>query len=148
MSTTPIDHAARLHALCAPSSGDRWIACPGSVAMEADEPDSDSDASRDGTITHELINQWGVTGVCPPALLDDAERHERAVTHRHRALRALPLRNRERGNPEQLAELGLRQPQLRAHPADAVTGRPAFPLQFDRFSDFALRRGFAAARLL
>ena len=81
MSTTPIDHAARLHALCAPSSGDRWIACPGSVAMEADEPDSDSDASRDGTITHELINQWGATGVCPPALLDDAERHERASVH-------------------------------------------------------------------
>ena len=43
------------HALFAPSSAARWLACPASVAIAAELPNYDSDESREGTRVHKLI---------------------------------------------------------------------------------------------
>lgn len=48
------------HALFSPSSAHRWMRCPGSLAMEAPFPNSDTDYSREGTAAHELAS-WALT---------------------------------------------------------------------------------------
>lgn len=42
------------HAVLSPSSSSRWMACPGSIILEANEPDKESDYSREGTLAHAL----------------------------------------------------------------------------------------------
>ena len=42
------------HAKLSPSGAHRWMACPGSVTLEADFPDSSSVYAREGTAAHEL----------------------------------------------------------------------------------------------
>lgn len=42
------------HAKLSPSGAERWMACPGSVALEDGLPDSDSEYSREGTAAHEM----------------------------------------------------------------------------------------------
>ena len=44
------------HAALAPSAADRWIHCPGSVALNRDLPRSDSPASREGTFAHSVAD--------------------------------------------------------------------------------------------
>ncbi|QDH93753.1 exonuclease [Corynebacterium phage StAB] len=50
----PEGHADRAHAVLSASGAARWIACPPSALLEADLPDTESDASRQGTAAHEL----------------------------------------------------------------------------------------------
>lgn len=52
MTTAP--HSARAHARLAPSASHRWMACPGSVRMEAGFPDSSGVYAAEGTAAHEL----------------------------------------------------------------------------------------------
>lgn len=52
--TVPEGHADRAHAVLSASGAHRWIACPPSALLEAELPDTDSDASRQGTAAHEL----------------------------------------------------------------------------------------------
>ena len=40
--------------LFSPSKAEGWFACPGRIVMEADFPDSSSQASADGTARHEV----------------------------------------------------------------------------------------------
>ena len=42
------------HAKLSPSGAHRWMACPGSVVLEAAYPDSGSDYAREGSAAHEL----------------------------------------------------------------------------------------------
>lgn len=42
------------HAKLSPSGAVRWMACPGSVVLEADFPDQGSAYAREGTVAHEL----------------------------------------------------------------------------------------------
>ena len=43
-----------LHAKLSPSGAHRWMACPGSVTLEAEFPDTSSAYAREGTAAHEL----------------------------------------------------------------------------------------------
>jgi hypothetical protein len=70
-----VNAPVRLHALCAPSSADRWMVCTGSVAMEADEPDTTSDAAEEGTRAHDLAAQWLTGKQAPAELLSDVDMH-------------------------------------------------------------------------
>jgi len=47
----------RAHAIFAPSSAARWLACPASAALAADLPERTSDAADRGTYVHELLEQ-------------------------------------------------------------------------------------------
>ena len=47
----------RAHAIFAPSSAARWLACPASAALAADAPERTSDAADRGTYVHELLEQ-------------------------------------------------------------------------------------------
>lgn len=42
------------HSALGPSSADRWLNCPGSVALTRDVPDPGSDHAREGTVAHHL----------------------------------------------------------------------------------------------
>lgn len=42
------------HAMLSPSGAHRWMTCPGSVAMEASEPESSSEYADEGTAAHAL----------------------------------------------------------------------------------------------
>lgn len=49
-----IDHANRAHALLSASSAHRWMECPPSALLEAQFPDTTSEAAKEGTLAHEL----------------------------------------------------------------------------------------------
>lgn len=68
---------ARAHALCSPSSAARWMSCAGSVAMEINEPDSESEAAADGTLSHAYAAQWLMAGRAPDELIKDLDRYDR-----------------------------------------------------------------------
>lgn len=48
------DHTSRAHALITASGSARWIACPPSVKLEQQFPDTTSEAAREGTLAHEI----------------------------------------------------------------------------------------------
>jgi len=56
------------HAIWSPSSAKRRLTCVGSIAMEANEPDSESDASAEGTTAHAYAAQWLTSGEVPGGL--------------------------------------------------------------------------------
>ena len=43
------------HSKLSPSSAHRWMACPGSVRLEAQFPDESSPYAKEGTTAHELV---------------------------------------------------------------------------------------------
>ena len=49
-----IDHTKRAHALLSASSAHRWMECPPSALLEAQFPDTTSEAAKEGTLAHEL----------------------------------------------------------------------------------------------
>ena len=49
-----IDHTNRAHALLSASSAHRWMECPPSALLEAQFPDTTSEAAKEGTLAHEL----------------------------------------------------------------------------------------------
>lgn len=52
--TEPEAHAERAHALLSASSAHRWIHCTPAPYLEAQHPDTSSDAAAEGTAAHEL----------------------------------------------------------------------------------------------
>ena len=50
----PANHAERAHAVLSASGAYRWINCPPSARLEAELPESTSDAAEQGTAAHEL----------------------------------------------------------------------------------------------
>ena len=44
----------RAHAVLSASSSSRWLACPPSALLNADAPDSSSEAAEQGTAAHAL----------------------------------------------------------------------------------------------
>lgn len=52
--TEPAAHAERDHALLSASSANRWLNCTPAPYLEAQHPDSSSDAAAEGTAAHEL----------------------------------------------------------------------------------------------
>ena len=53
-TTEPVTHAERAHALLSASSAHRWIHCTPAPYLEAQHPDTSSDAAAEGTAAHEL----------------------------------------------------------------------------------------------
>lgn len=51
---TDVAHTERAHALYSPSGAYRWMACPGSINLTRDLPDTSSVFAREGTAAHEL----------------------------------------------------------------------------------------------
>lgn len=49
-----MEHEKRDHALLSASSAHRWLACTPSATLEAQFPDTTSDAAKEGTLAHEL----------------------------------------------------------------------------------------------
>ena len=49
-----IDHTTRAHALLSASSAHRWLACPPSALLEAQEPEVTSVVAKEGTLAHEI----------------------------------------------------------------------------------------------
>lgn len=47
-------HAERNHAVLSASGAHRWLNCPGSVMLEAQFPETTSEAAMEGTLAHEL----------------------------------------------------------------------------------------------
>jgi hypothetical protein len=58
------------HALLGASKAHRWMACPGSIALEHDLPDTSSPHAEEGTRAHEMA-AWILQGM--NALTDDAD---------------------------------------------------------------------------
>ena len=54
--------ADKVHATLSPSSADRWMACPGSVYLSEDKPDTASVYSADGSLAHEVAEMVLNTG--------------------------------------------------------------------------------------
>lgn len=63
--------AKETHATLSPSSSERWIACPGSIAAQAavTEPDEGGKASREGTVAHSLLQVCLLFGFKPQEFL-------------------------------------------------------------------------------
>lgn len=60
------------HSRLSASSAYRWIRCPGSLAGEAHD-DEPSEASREGTLAHDLAEEWLLLGYKPDFPDDDME---------------------------------------------------------------------------
>lgn len=61
------------HAILSPSGAHRWMACPASVYEERDLPDSESEASREGTLAHAYAASV-LSGETPPAVSPEMEK--------------------------------------------------------------------------
>lgn len=48
------DHTSRAHALLSASSAHRWLSCTPSALLEAEFPDTSSEAAAEGTLAHEM----------------------------------------------------------------------------------------------
>lgn len=57
------------HAKLSPSGAHRWMACPGSVALEVWFPDSSSQFAAEGTVAHELASECLISGADPALLI-------------------------------------------------------------------------------
>jgi uncharacterized protein DUF2800 len=73
------------HAFCSPSAWQRWSTCPGSPALEENEPDVPSEFAKEGRLAHELSAELlsGVKFVdVPPTLFDGVNAYVKGVHDR------------------------------------------------------------------
>lgn len=56
MTEEKTNHSERAHAKLSASGSSQWLNCPGSVAAQADYPDSSSIYAQEGTLAHELAD--------------------------------------------------------------------------------------------
>ena len=54
---TEVEHSSRTHAVLSASSSHRWLNCTPAPRLEAQHPDSESDAAAEGTAAHELAER-------------------------------------------------------------------------------------------
>lgn len=57
------------HAKLSPSGAHRWMACPGSVVLEAEYPDSSSRAAAEGTLAHTIASECLINNTHPSTYL-------------------------------------------------------------------------------
>ena len=63
--------APKKHANLGASKAERWMNCPGSVALEADLPNTSSEYAREGTAAHEVAEQCLLSGKDAIDFLDE-----------------------------------------------------------------------------
>lgn len=59
------------HAKLSPSGAHRWMACPGSVVLEADFPDQSSVYAAEGTLAHEIASECLIHDLYPSMYLGE-----------------------------------------------------------------------------
>jgi len=53
------------HSIYGPSGSSMWLNCPGSLIANLLAPNLGNEDSAYGTVAHELMEQWGKTGIKP-----------------------------------------------------------------------------------
>lgn len=72
-------HGERAHSKFSASGSERWMACPGSVALSEGLPDKSSPWAKEGTEAHEVLEQILIAGIEERVVARDAKNYKMPI---------------------------------------------------------------------